>query len=74
MVDDDSDDGTEEEVDKLHSEGWQVRVIVRNDERGLSSAVLRGFESARGENLIVMDADLQVSSHFLCASLPFLIC
>jgi dolichol-phosphate mannosyltransferase len=32
---------------------------VRTKERGLSSAVLRGFNESRGEYLICMDADLQ---------------
>ncbi|KAM0753053.1 hypothetical protein T439DRAFT_323663 [Meredithblackwellia eburnea MCA 4105] len=61
IVDDASDDGSEEEVALLASEGWNVRILVRrgNGERGLSSAVLRGFEHARGKKLLVMDADLQ---------------
>lgn len=32
---------------------------MRTDERGLSSAVLRGFREARGSLLLCMDADLQ---------------
>jgi cellulose synthase/poly-beta-1,6-N-acetylglucosamine synthase-like glycosyltransferase len=62
LVDDNSRDGTVEEVQKLKEEGYQVVLVVRTDEKGLSSAVLRGFEEARGTNLVVMDADLQVSS------------
>ena len=61
IVDDDSRDGTEEEVARLESDGWRVGVLTRTGERGLSGAVLRGFERARGERLLVMDADLQVS-------------
>ncbi|KAK9768299.1 hypothetical protein K7432_001138 [Basidiobolus ranarum] len=59
IVDDNSRDGTEELVNKLASEGYPVRVIVRTTERGLSSAVLRGFNEAQGELLLCMDADLQ---------------
>ncbi|GAA5912189.1 dolichyl-phosphate beta-D-mannosyltransferase [Sporobolomyces salmoneus] len=59
IVDDDSQDGTVEEVQKLHEEGYQVELLVRTSENGLSSAVLRGFEVARGHKLVVMDADLQ---------------
>ncbi len=56
IVDDDSKDGSEEYVKSL-SKGW-CRIFVRKGERGLSSAVLKGFELARGEILVVMDADL----------------
>ncbi len=58
LVDDDSRDGTVETVGWLSSE-FPVRVEVRTDRRGLSSAVLRGFELARGDVFVVMDADLQ---------------
>ncbi|GAA5838258.1 hypothetical protein JCM5353_005763 [Sporobolomyces roseus] len=59
IVDDNSQDGTVEEVQKLNKEGYQVELLVRTNENGLSSAVLRGFEVARGHKLVVMDADLQ---------------
>lgn len=61
IVDDNSQDGTVEEVERLRREGGHnVELLVRTDEKGLSSAVLRGFERARGQRMIVMDADLQV--------------
>lgn len=60
IVDDNSQDGTEEECAKLKSEGHNVELLVRTGEKGLSSAVLRGFEVARGTRLVIMDADLQV--------------
>ncbi|GAA6049714.1 hypothetical protein JCM3770_004423 [Rhodotorula araucariae] len=60
VVDDDSRDGTVQEVERLRrEEGFNVELLVRTDEKGLSSAVLRGFERARGEKMLVMDADLQ---------------
>ncbi|BGP32619.1 hypothetical protein JCM10296v2_004400 [Rhodotorula toruloides] len=60
IVDDNSRDGTVEEVERLRrEEGFNVDVLVRTKEKGLSSAVLRGFERARGEKMVVMDADLQ---------------
>ncbi|BGP40613.1 hypothetical protein JCM10450v2_004608 [Rhodotorula kratochvilovae] len=60
VVDDDSRDGTVQEVERLRrDEGFNVELLVRTDEKGLSSAVLRGFERARGEKMLVMDADLQ---------------
>ncbi|MCH7814027.1 MAG: glycosyltransferase, partial [Planctomycetes bacterium] len=38
---------------------YRVRIVVRTGQRGLSSAVLRGFEESAGGVLVVMDADLQ---------------
>lgn len=58
IVDDDSDDGTAEAVECMARAGRPVRLIVRKGQRGLSSAVLRGFAEARGEVLVCMDADL----------------
>jgi len=58
VVDDDSRDGTEQAVTAMAAEGVPVRLITRVDERGLSSAVLRGFAEARGDVLVCMDADL----------------
>jgi dolichol-phosphate mannosyltransferase len=59
FVDDNSQDGSVEEVEQLQKEGYNVRIIVRTTERGLSSAVLKGFEEGKGEYLLCMDADLQ---------------
>src|SRR5271170_1440764 len=58
LVDDNSSDGTEDLCAKLTLEGHPIRLIVRKTERGLSSAVIRGLESAQGDMLAVMDADL----------------
>jgi dolichol-phosphate mannosyltransferase len=58
IVDDNSRDGINDVVDRLVSEGFPVRLIVRTQERGLSSAVLHGFRAARGDLLVCMDADL----------------
>jgi dolichol-phosphate mannosyltransferase len=56
VVDDDSRDGTEELFAK-RSEPW-LKLIVRKQDRGLSQAVLAGLRAARGDILVVMDADL----------------
>ena len=58
IVDDNSRDGTDKVVAGLAGE-FPVRLIVREHERGLSSAVLRGFAEARFDRFVVMDADLQ---------------
>lgn len=57
LVDDNSNDGAEKVVEGLTRE-LPVRLIVRTNERGLSSAVIRGFEEAKNEILLCMDADL----------------
>ncbi|KAF7329118.1 Dolichol-phosphate mannosyltransferase subunit 1 [Mycena kentingensis (nom. inval.)] len=59
VVDDNSQDGTDDAVEKLKDEGYNVVLITRVGENGLSSAVLRGFKEARGDKFVVMDADLQ---------------
>ena len=59
VVDDDSPDKTWEVAQKLTSHYPQLRVMRRQEERGLSSAVIRGWQVAQGEILGVIDADLQ---------------
>lgn len=56
IVDDDSRDGTEALI-AARPEPW-VKLIVRKEDRGLSQAVLAGLHAARGDLLVVMDADL----------------
>jgi dolichol-phosphate mannosyltransferase len=56
IVDDDSRDGTEALL-AARPEPW-LKLIVRRQDRGLSQAVLAGLRVARGELLVVMDADL----------------
>lgn len=56
VVDDDSPDRTWEIAGNL---GPETRAIRRVGRRGLSSAVVEGFQTARGEILIAMDADGQ---------------
>ena len=58
FVDDDSKDGTVEAIDSL-KDRYPVRVIVRHGEKGLASAVVKGFENAKHDLIVVMDADLQ---------------
>jgi dolichol-phosphate mannosyltransferase len=59
VVDDDSPDRTWEVAQGLTSNHPKLRVMRRRGERGLSSAVIRGWQAARGEVLGVIDADLQ---------------
>ncbi|MBW4564851.1 MAG: glycosyltransferase [Mojavia pulchra JT2-VF2] len=59
VVDDDSPDRTWEVAQSLTEQYPQLRVMRRQQERGLSSAVIRGWQAARGHVLGVIDGDLQ---------------
>jgi len=59
VVDDDSPDRTWEIAQSLTPEYPQLRVMRRQQERGLSSAVIRGWQAATGSVLGVIDGDLQ---------------
>jgi dolichol-phosphate mannosyltransferase len=59
VVDDDSPDKTWALAESLTAEFPQLRVMRRQQERGLSTAVIRGWQASRGELLAVIDADLQ---------------
>jgi dolichol-phosphate mannosyltransferase len=59
VVDDDSPDLTWQVALDVAKTNACVRVVRRQGERGLSTAVIRGWQVARGEVLGVMDADLQ---------------
>lgn len=58
VVDDDSPDGTAEIVEEL-SKNYPITVLRRNEKLGLASAILHGFQYAKGDILGVIDADLQ---------------
>ena len=59
VVDDDSPDRTWEVARGLTGEFPALKVMRRENERGLSSAVIRGWQAARGAALGVIDGDLQ---------------
>ncbi|MEH2043598.1 glycosyltransferase [Nostoc sp.] len=59
IVDDDSPDRTWEIAQSLMTEYAQLRVMRRQQERGLSSAVIRGWQASMGSVLGVIDGDLQ---------------
>jgi dolichol-phosphate mannosyltransferase len=58
IMDDNSNDGTEELVKSLSAK-YPVKIVVRRDKKGLASAVVDGFEHASNDVIVVMDADLQ---------------
>ena len=57
VVDDGSPDGTAD-LAESYAPAHPVRVVRRPGKAGLASAVLAGFAEARGDVLLVMDADL----------------
>lgn len=59
VVDDDSPDRTWELALEIAVNHPRLRVMRRQGEKGLSTAVIRGWQIARGEVLAVIDADLQ---------------
>jgi dolichol-phosphate mannosyltransferase len=58
IIDDNSPDGTADIAKNLAKGIPEIKVVVRKGERGLSSAILKGFKIAKGDILLVMDADL----------------
>ncbi|HET9932076.1 MAG TPA: glycosyltransferase family 2 protein [Polyangiaceae bacterium] len=59
VVDDDSPDRTWEIALEIAASQPQVRVMRRTGERGLASAVIRGWQVGQGNALAVIDGDLQ---------------
>ena len=64
VVDDNSSDGTGE-IAKDLSDDYPVKIILRNGKFGLASAILKGFEHAKGSIIGVIDADLQHPPEYL---------
>lgn len=58
IVDDQSTDGTIQLTQKLMNTFPWLKLIVRNQQRSLSAAVIEGFQHAKFDKLVVMDADL----------------
>jgi len=59
VVDDDSPDGTGDVVSAISRVDPRVRLLVRKGKRGLSGAILYGWQCTDASILGVMDADLQ---------------
>ncbi|MGL6343319.1 MAG: glycosyltransferase family 2 protein, partial [Waterburya sp.] len=59
VVDDNSPDKTWKLALELTTQYIQLKVVRRDVEKGLATAIIRGWQVARGEILGVIDADLQ---------------
>lgn len=59
VVDDDSEDGTENIVLGLAAEDPRINLLVRHGERGLAGAIVHGWQNSNAPILGAIDADLQ---------------
>ena len=59
FVDDGSRDGSFAALTRLHAQAPNVRVVRLRRNFGKAAALVAGFDQARGETIVTMDADLQ---------------
>ena len=57
VVDDNSPDGTADEVREYAKKHPRVRLIVRTEDHGLGLSILEGYRAAKGRIFLGMDAD-----------------
>ena len=72
FVDDDSVDGTRDEIRRLSLADGRLRCLHRIGRRGLSSACIEGIQASLSPIVAVMDADLQHDEALLPAMLACL--
>jgi len=65
VVDDDSPDGTSDEVNKYMQFNKKIKLITRIGRSGLSSAIKEGLIFAQGKYLLVLDGDGQHHTSFV---------
>ncbi|KAL6740577.1 hypothetical protein Aduo_013921 [Ancylostoma duodenale] len=67
VIDDASPDGTQEVAERLQKEYGEVKIILkpREGKLGLGTAYIHGLKYARGEFIILMDADLSHHPKFI---------
>jgi dolichol-phosphate mannosyltransferase len=72
VVDDNSPDGTAEVVRQNFGNNSHVKLFVRNDERGLATALRYGAEHSDGQILVFMDTDFNHDPVILPQMIKFL--
>ncbi|HIE44010.1 MAG TPA: glycosyltransferase family 2 protein, partial [Candidatus Omnitrophica bacterium] len=65
VVDDGSTDGTSSIVEKLMAENENLRLISYSENKGKGFAVKNGFDEARGDVVMILDADMAVEPEVL---------
>jgi len=59
FVDDGSNDGTYEEIKKLHDNGERIKCIRFTRNFGKTAALMAGFDACNGDIVVTIDGDLQ---------------
>lgn len=72
VVDDNSPDGTADQVRERFGDDRAVRLLVRTEERGLATAIAYGIRHARGDSVAVMDTDFNHDPAMLPQMVRFL--
>jgi dolichol-phosphate mannosyltransferase len=72
FVDDGSSDGSDTVLRRLAEADARVRSVHLRARRGVSTAYHAGFEAARGETIVTLDADLQIDPRDIPAMLAAL--
>lgn len=57
VVDDDSQDGTQEALRQFFGQDRRLKLVVRKNQRGLATALWRGIQEAAGPVVVTMDSD-----------------
>lgn len=69
VIDDNSSDKTVENVEREFKSDPEIKVIIRQQNRGLANSIREGIEKAKGEIIVVMDTDFNHQPKYL----PFMI-
>ena len=72
IVDDNSNDGTQEKVKALQEKIKNLRLIVRKNERGLPSAIWRGIQESKGNVVVWLDSDLSHPPEYIPKMLSYI--
>lgn len=72
VIDDNSTDGTGAVVAERFSDSPQVRVFIREEERGLATATMHGIINCAGDTVVVMDSDFNHDPAMLPQMVDFL--
>ncbi len=72
VVDDNSNDGTQEKVKALQEKIKNLRLVVRKNEKGLPSAIWRGIQESKGNVVVWLDSDLSHPPEYIPKMLSYI--